>query len=112
MNIYYNMFQRSESLKDNHSLVYHTKTSELVDKSATILVTCNNTGPNNIRSVIIFLFYLTASHVHACEWNPDAVAALRRGIERNKVTDRCTVYPGDNAMVSLTLSYRCWYSAG
>ena len=97
------MFLPSGSLKDNFNLVCHTKPSGLVHKSATILaaaITCASLAYYIISIIIFFLFYLTASHIQACEWNPDAVTALRRGIERNKVTDRCTVYPGDNAQLN------------
>ncbi|XP_076450177.1 tRNA wybutosine-synthesizing protein 2 homolog isoform X2 [Babylonia areolata] len=45
--------------------------------------------------------YAGASHVHACEWNPHAVAALRRNLELNCVDTRCTVHPGDNRQLKL-----------
>lgn len=34
--------------------------------------------------------------VHACEWNPEAVRALRWGLDANGVGDRCTIHEGDN----------------
>jgi len=37
-------------------------------------------------------------HLHACEWNPNAAAALRRNLVLNHVAERCTVYEGDNAV--------------
>ena len=37
-----------------------------------------------------------ASVVHACEWNPEAVRALRWGLDANGVGDRCVVHEGDN----------------
>ena len=37
-----------------------------------------------------------ASMVHACEWNPEAVRALRWGLDANAVADRCVVHEGDN----------------
>ncbi len=37
-----------------------------------------------------------ASVVHACEWNPEAVRALRWGLDANGVADRCVVHEGDN----------------
>jgi len=40
-----------------------------------------------------------AAFVYACEWNPDAVEALEKGLRRNGAADRCTVLPGDNRMV-------------
>ena len=46
----------------------------------------------------IDLTFITALHVHACEWNPEAVVALQKGLQRNKVEDRCTVYAGDKPM--------------
>lgn len=46
--------------------------------------------------VLPFLVHGGAAFVHACEWNPDSVAALRNNLERNHVADRCKVYFGDN----------------
>ncbi|KAM4732256.1 tRNA wybutosine-synthesizing protein 2 homolog [Anableps anableps] len=48
-----------------------------------------------------YLVHAKASHVHACEWNPDAVAALQKNLEVNGVSDRCTVHQGDNRQVQL-----------
>lgn len=36
-----------------------------------------------------------AAKVIACEWNPNAVQALRRNLELNRVADRCHVLEGD-----------------
>ena len=36
-----------------------------------------------------------AKHVHACEWNPDAVKALRWNLHQNKVASKATIYEGD-----------------
>ena len=36
-----------------------------------------------------------AAVVHACEWNPHALEALRRNLRGNGVEHRCVVYPGD-----------------
>ena len=33
--------------------------------------------------------------VYACEWNPNALEALRRNLERNGVAEWCEVLPGD-----------------
>ncbi|RLN94278.1 hypothetical protein BBJ28_00006709 [Nothophytophthora sp. Chile5] len=46
--------------------------------------------------VLPFLVHGGAAFVHACEWNPDSVAALRFNLERNHVADKCKVYLGDN----------------
>lgn len=35
-------------------------------------------------------------HVHACEINPESIIALEKGLKRNNVRDKCTIYPGDN----------------
>ena len=37
-----------------------------------------------------------AKHVVACEWNPEAIFALRWSLERNGVAERCTILEGDN----------------
>ncbi|KAK5864598.1 hypothetical protein PBY51_015829 [Eleginops maclovinus] len=49
-----------------------------------------------------YLVHAGASHVHACEWNPDAVEALQRNLEANDVSDRCTVHQGDNRQLQLS----------
>ncbi|XP_067903754.1 tRNA wybutosine-synthesizing protein 2 homolog [Heterodontus francisci] len=48
-----------------------------------------------------FLMHAGAAFVHACEWNPHAVAALLKNLELNKVSDRCKVYKGDNRQFPL-----------
>ncbi|KAG5263573.1 hypothetical protein AALO_G00266270 [Alosa alosa] len=48
-----------------------------------------------------YLVHAGAAHVHACEWNPDAVKALKRNLQLNKVSDRCTVHQGDNRKLPL-----------
>lgn len=37
-----------------------------------------------------------AKHVTATEWNPNALRDLKKGLEQNKVENRCTVLEGDN----------------
>lgn len=46
-----------------------------------------------------YLVHAHASHVHACEWNPDAVEALKKNLSSNGVSDRCSVHQGDNRQV-------------
>jgi tRNA wybutosine-synthesizing protein 3 len=41
--------------------------------------------------------------VHACEWNPEAVKALRWGLDANGVGDRCTIHEGDNRITTQSL---------
>ncbi|XP_023653623.1 tRNA wybutosine-synthesizing protein 2 homolog [Paramormyrops kingsleyae] len=48
-----------------------------------------------------YLVHSGAAHVHACEWNPHAVEALRRNLELNGVSDRCTIHQGDNRQLDL-----------
>ena len=43
-----------------------------------------------------FLVRGGASHVHACEINPDSISALEKGLIRNKVAEKCTIHHGDN----------------
>eukprot|EP00045_Choanoeca_perplexa_P004408 m.37914 g.37914 ORF g.37914 m.37914 type:complete len:380 (-) comp12556_c0_seq1:96-1235(-) len=47
-----------------------------------------------------YLVHAKAACVHACEWNPHAVEALKRNLELNGVQDRCIVYQGDNNQVA------------
>ncbi len=42
------------------------------------------------------LLHSGASHVHCCEWNEVAIDSLKWSLERNGVTSRCTIHPGDN----------------
>ncbi|XP_054985570.1 tRNA wybutosine-synthesizing protein 2 homolog [Sorex araneus] len=49
-----------------------------------------------------FLVHAGASFVHACEWNPHAVAALSRNLELNGVADRCQIHFGDNRELKLS----------
>jgi len=43
-----------------------------------------------------YLVHAGAAHVYACEWNPDAVEALKTNLTLNNVSNRCTVLFGDN----------------
>jgi tRNA wybutosine-synthesizing protein 3 len=42
--------------------------------------------------------------VHACEWNPEAVRALRWGLGANGVEERCTIHEGDNRSAAESLA--------
>ncbi|XP_077588284.1 tRNA wybutosine-synthesizing protein 2 homolog [Stigmatopora nigra] len=48
-----------------------------------------------------YLVHAGAAHVHACEWNPNAIEALRKNLVTNRVQDRCTIHPGDNRQLLL-----------
>ena len=37
-----------------------------------------------------------ASHVHACEINPESINALKKGLNKNQVSEKCTIHEGDN----------------
>ena len=50
---------------------------------------------------LTYLVHSKAQHLHACEWNLDAVEALKKNLRLNKVEDRCTIYKGDNKEVRL-----------
>ncbi|KAF3330074.1 MET-10+related protein-like protein [Carex littledalei] len=50
--------------------------------------------------VLPFLVKAHAKLVYACEWNPNAVIALRRNIHDNSVADRCIVLEGDNRITA------------
>ncbi|KAL1767521.1 structural maintenance of chromosomes protein 1B [Sigmodon hispidus] len=49
-----------------------------------------------------FLVHARAAFVHACEWNPHAVVALRNNLEINGVADRCQIHFGDNRKLQLS----------
>ncbi|XP_062013510.1 tRNA wybutosine-synthesizing protein 2/3/4 [Rosa rugosa] len=49
-----------------------------------------------------FLVRAKAKLVYACEWNPHAVAALRRNVQANSVSDRCIILEGDNRTTAPT----------
>jgi len=42
--------------------------------------------------------------LHACEWNPDSIVALRFNIDAHNVASKCTVYPGDNRLTVHSLA--------
>ncbi|XP_067103450.1 tRNA wybutosine-synthesizing protein 2 homolog [Osmerus mordax] len=48
-----------------------------------------------------YLVHAGASHVHACEWNPDAVEALERNLQLNGMSHLCTIHHGDNRQLPL-----------
>lgn len=43
-----------------------------------------------------FLVRSNAKHLHACEINPESINALKMGLKRNGVEDKCTIHEGDN----------------
>ncbi len=45
---------------------------------------------------LAYLVHAKADHVIACEWNPEAVKALRINLIKNGVQDKCTILEGDN----------------
>ena len=52
------------------------------------------------------LAHAGAAHVHACEWNPNSVAALRVNLAQNgglEAAGRCTVHVGDNQLTAPAL---------
>lgn len=44
------------------------------------------------------------NHVHCCEWNPNAIRALKWSLDRNNVANRCTIHEGDNRLNAPNLS--------
>ncbi|KAJ7557692.1 hypothetical protein O6H91_04G005500 [Diphasiastrum complanatum] len=50
--------------------------------------------------VLPFLLRAGAQKVYACEWNPNALVALRYNLRINSVEDRCIVIEGDNRRTS------------
>ena len=50
-----------------------------------------------------FLVRGLAKHVHACEINPNSITALKNGLKRNGVSERCTIHEGDNKITMKNL---------
>nr|XP_033801415.1 tRNA wybutosine-synthesizing protein 2 homolog [Geotrypetes seraphini]XP_033801416.1 tRNA wybutosine-synthesizing protein 2 homolog [Geotrypetes seraphini] len=48
-----------------------------------------------------YLVHAGAAFVHACEWNPHAVIALKKNLQLNGVSERCQVHEGDNRQLAL-----------
>ncbi|OCT67283.1 tRNA wybutosine-synthesizing protein 2 homolog [Xenopus laevis] len=48
-----------------------------------------------------YLVHAGASFVHACEWNPHAVSALKKNVLINRVSDKCQIHEGDNRQLTL-----------
>lgn len=46
--------------------------------------------------VLPYLVHAKAAMVHACEWNENAVEALRRNLKLNGVDKQCVIHEGDN----------------
>lgn len=46
-----------------------------------------------------YLVRTGASLVHACEWSPHAISALKHNLKQNNVFDKCVIHEGDNRLV-------------
>ncbi|XP_047002499.1 tRNA wybutosine-synthesizing protein 2 homolog [Schistocerca americana] len=46
-----------------------------------------------------YIIHAGAKTVHACEWNPDAVVALRYNLSQNNIVEKCVIHEGDNRVV-------------
>jgi len=46
------------------------------------------------------LVFSEIAHMHSCEWNYESIKALRINLERNNVSDRCTIHEGDNRITT------------
>ena len=50
--------------------------------------------------VLPYLVHSKAAMVYACEWNKNAIEALRKNLKLNGVEKQCVIYEGDNQKVS------------
>ncbi|CAG2117610.1 unnamed protein product, partial [Medioppia subpectinata] len=48
---------------------------------------------------LVFAVHCRPELIHSCEWNPNAVEALRRNLELNRVSHKCVVHFGDNRLL-------------
>lgn len=46
--------------------------------------------------VLPYLVHAKAAIVHACEWNENAIKALKKNVKLNGVEEQCVIYEGDN----------------
>ena len=53
--------------------------------------------------VLPYLVHSKAEMVYACEWNENAVHALKRNLKLNGVDKQCVIYEGDNMKVTSRL---------
>ena len=52
---------------------------------------------------LAILVHSQAEHVHCCEWNPNSVRALESNLKDNGVSERCSLYFGDNRVTANNL---------
>lgn len=55
---------------------------------------------NMANIFVVVLLRGGAKLVYACEWNPNAIEALRHNLRVNGVEDRCVVLEGDNRLTA------------
>lgn len=53
--------------------------------------------------VLPYLVHSKAAMVYACEWNENAIKALKRNLKLNGVDKQCVIYEGDNVKVTSRL---------
>ena len=53
--------------------------------------------------VLPYLVHSKAALVYACEWNKNAIEALKRNLKLNGVDKQCVIYEGDNVKVKSRL---------
>lgn len=53
--------------------------------------------------VLPYLVHSKAALVYACEWNENAIEALKRNLKLNGVDKQCVIYEGDNIKVTRRL---------
>lgn len=53
--------------------------------------------------VLPYLVHSKAAMVYACEWNENAIQALKRNLKLNGVDKQCVIYEGDNVKVTSRL---------
>ena len=55
--------------------------------------------------VLPYLVHAKAAMVYACEWNGNAIEALRTNLKINNVDEQCVIYEGDNQKVKKDVGF-------
>lgn len=85
-------FDATEVMFSSGNVTERRRMGEITTKDEIIVDAFSGIGYYTLQ----FLVRGKAEHVHACEINPHSIHGLRKGLQRNGVSERCTIHEGDN----------------